>query len=84
VDFVLGEYGDFLEESDLLADSRVLLEVSHAGRTSICSQSPDVLGGTPVFVGSRVRVDTLVDYFEGDSLDCADGRPRAAVTETPR
>lgn len=26
---------------------------------------PDILGGTPVFVGSRVPVQNLVDYLEG-------------------
>ena len=31
---------------------------------------PDILGGTPVFVGTRVPVKTLVDYLEaGDRLD---------------
>ena len=30
---------------------------------------PDILGGTPVFVGTRVPVRTLLDYLEaGDSL----------------
>lgn len=36
---------------------------------------PDILGGTPVFAGTRVPVKTLFDYLEaGDSLDafCAD------------
>jgi uncharacterized protein (DUF433 family) len=27
--------------------------------------SPDVLGGTPVFAGTRVPVQTLIDYLEG-------------------
>ena len=32
-------------------------------------RSPDVLGGTPVFSGTRVPVRTLIDYLEaGDSL----------------
>jgi uncharacterized protein (DUF433 family) len=32
-------------------------------------RSPDVLGGTPVFAGTRVPVRTLIDYLEaGDSL----------------
>ena len=31
----------------------------------IVSQSPDVLGGTPVFSGTRVPVQTLIDYLEG-------------------
>jgi len=31
---------------------------------------PDILGGTPVFVGTRVPARTLLDYLEaGDSLD---------------
>jgi uncharacterized protein (DUF433 family) len=31
---------------------------------------PDILGGTPVFVGTRVPIKTLLDYLEaGDSLD---------------
>ena len=32
--------------------------------------SPDRLSGTPVFAGTRVPIQTLVDYLEaGDSLD---------------
>lgn len=32
--------------------------------------SPERLSGTPVFAGTRVPVQTLVDYLEaGDSLD---------------
>ena len=31
---------------------------------------PDILGGTPVFVGTRVPITTLLDYLEaGDPLD---------------
>ena len=31
---------------------------------------PEILGGTPVFVGTRVPVRNLLDYLEGgDSLD---------------
>jgi uncharacterized protein (DUF433 family) len=31
---------------------------------------PDILGGTPVFAGTRVPVRNLLDYLEsGDSLD---------------
>ena len=31
---------------------------------------PDILGGTPVFVGTRVPAKTLFDYLEaGDPLD---------------
>lgn len=32
--------------------------------------SPDVMGGTPVFAGTRVPVQTLIDYLEGgDTID---------------
>lgn len=34
------------------------------------TRSKAVLGGTPVFAGTRVPVDTLLDYIEaGDRLD---------------
>lgn len=34
------------------------------------SSSPEILGGTPVFSGTRVPIQTLFDYLEGgDSLD---------------
>jgi len=34
------------------------------------SKSPDILGGTPVFSGTRVPVQTLLDYLEGgESID---------------
>ena len=33
-------------------------------------RSPDILGGTPVFAGTRVPVQTLMDYLEaGDRLE---------------
>jgi uncharacterized protein (DUF433 family) len=32
--------------------------------------NPDIMGGTPVFVGSRVPVQTLYEYLEGgESLE---------------
>jgi uncharacterized protein (DUF433 family) len=38
--------------------------------TQIVSRSPDILGGTPVFAGTRVPVQTLFDYLEaGESID---------------
>jgi uncharacterized protein (DUF433 family) len=37
---------------------------------SLIQRSDDILGGTPVFAGTRVPVQTLFDYIEeGDSLD---------------
>jgi len=36
----------------------------------VISTSPDIMGGTPVFAGSRVPVQTLLDYLAGgDSID---------------
>ncbi len=38
--------------------------------TSIVSRSLDVMGGTPVFAGTRVPVQTLLDYLEaGETID---------------
>ncbi|HJU15570.1 MAG TPA: DUF433 domain-containing protein [Stellaceae bacterium] len=38
-------------------------------RAVIC-RNPDIMGGTPVFCGTRVPVQTLLDYLEaGDSID---------------
>jgi uncharacterized protein (DUF433 family) len=35
----------------------------------IIHRDPDILGGTPVFFGTRVPVQTLLDYLEaGDPL----------------
>ena len=37
---------------------------------SVISCSPDVMGGTPVFSGTLVPVQTLLDYLEaGESID---------------
>ena len=46
-------------------------------RKKIISSTPDVMGGTPVFAGTRVPVQTLIDYIEGgDSIDdFVDGFP---------
>jgi uncharacterized protein (DUF433 family) len=36
----------------------------------VISCNPDVMGGSPVFSGTRVPVQTLLDYLEaGDSID---------------
>lgn len=34
-------------------------------RSPVAHSDPDVCGGTPVFVGTRVPVVTLFDYLEG-------------------
>ena len=39
-------------------------------RSSVVHSDPGILGGTPVFVGTRVPVQSLFDYLEGgDTLD---------------
>jgi len=36
----------------------------------VISSSPEIMGGTPVFAGTRVPVETLLDYLKaGDSID---------------
>lgn len=32
---------------------------------SLITSTPDILGGTPVFRGTRVPVQTLIEYLEG-------------------
>ena len=34
-------------------------------KTHIITVDPEVMGGTPVFTGTRVPAQTLVDYLEG-------------------
>ncbi len=39
-------------------------------RIAVISRRSDVMGGTPVFCGTRVPVQTLLDYLEaGESID---------------
>lgn len=36
----------------------------------VTSASPQIMGGTPVFAGTRVPVQTLLDYLKaGESID---------------
>jgi len=34
-------------------------------KSSVVHSDPDILGGTPVFVGTRVPVQAMMDYIEG-------------------
>jgi uncharacterized protein (DUF433 family) len=37
---------------------------------SFISRSSDIMGGTPVFAGTRVPIQTLLDYLEaGETID---------------
>ncbi|MBI4521232.1 MAG: DUF433 domain-containing protein [Gemmatimonadetes bacterium] len=39
-------------------------------KTTVIHSDPEILGGTPVFVGTRVPAQTLFDYLEGgETLD---------------
>jgi uncharacterized protein (DUF433 family) len=39
-------------------------------KTQLITSSPDVMGGTPVFAGTRVPVQTLLDYIKaGETID---------------
>ena len=39
-------------------------------KPAVVHSDPEILGGTPVFVGTRVPVKSLFDHLEaGDSLD---------------
>lgn len=41
-----------------------------AGRRELIARCPDILGGTPVFVGTRVPIQTFIEYLEaGEGLD---------------
>ncbi len=41
-----------------------------AMKQSVVSRNPEIMGGTPVFRGTRVPIQTLLDYLEaGDSID---------------
>ena len=46
------------------------MEVPVMNEQQVIHSNPNILGGTPVFVGTRVPVQTLLDYLEsGESLD---------------
>ncbi len=39
-------------------------------KETVVSSSKDVMGGTPVFTGTRVPIETLIDYLTGgDTID---------------
>ena len=53
------------------------VEVFTMKREQIITCDPEVLGGTPVFAGTRVPIQTLVDYLKGGECleDFLDGYP---------
>ena len=48
-----------------------------ATKQPLITSNPDILGGTPVYCGTRVPVQTLIEYLEG-------GRPSTSFwTDSP-
>jgi uncharacterized protein (DUF433 family) len=46
------------------------MEVTVPTTSDVVHSDPEILGGTPVFVGTRVPVQSLFDYLEGgETLD---------------
>lgn len=47
-----------------------MIETTVASTETIITRDPDVLGGTPVFSGTRVPFSTFLEYLEaGQTLD---------------
>jgi uncharacterized protein (DUF433 family) len=55
--YILGENHGSGFRTSLTIHEMTLKEIIHS--------DPDILGGTPVFVGTRVPVDALIDFLEG-------------------
>lgn len=52
------------------AYTRIVMKQSASIMSSVVHSDPEILGGMPVFVGTRVPVKSLFDHLEaGDSLD---------------
>lgn len=52
-------------------------------KSSVISSKPEVMGGTPVFRGTHVPVQTLIDYLEaGESIsDFLEGFPTVSKAQ---
>ncbi|MEG4329936.1 DUF433 domain-containing protein, partial [Microcoleus sp. herbarium5] len=60
------EQSDTWSEEDCLDVTAFSLQYA----ATIFHSDHDILGGTPVFIGARVPIETLLDYLEaGDSVD---------------
>lgn len=52
------------------AYTRPTMKQGFSAKAAVVHSDPEILGGTPVFVGTRVPVKSLFDHLEaGDSLD---------------
>lgn len=46
------------------------MEASSIQKVSVVHSDPEILGGTPVFIGTRVPLKNLMDYVDaGDSME---------------
>ena len=54
-----------------------------AALKGVVHSDPEIMGGTPVFVGTRVPLQNLIDYLEGgESIeDFLDGFPSVKRTQ---
>ena len=53
-----------------MAYRRVVTAEQKANLSGVVSVDPEIIHGTPCFTGTRVPVQTLLDYIEeGDTLD---------------
>jgi len=52
-------------------------------KQSLITSTPDILGGTPVFRGTRVPVQTLIEYLEGGQTidEFLDGFPTVTLEQ---
>lgn len=46
--------------------SGILVPMNTEDLRGIIHSNPEIMGGTPVFVGTRVPLQNLIDYLEGD------------------
>ena len=48
----------------------ILHNMDNLPKSKVITSSPDIMSGTAVFVGTRVPLQTLLDYLEGgESID---------------
>jgi uncharacterized protein (DUF433 family) len=51
-------------------DEHVSTAFGRERQGSVIISNPEIMGGTPVFAGTRVPVEALIDYLKaGDTLD---------------
>jgi len=58
------------EIKSVIIVQRDIVQLFMLTNNQIISSSPEVMGGTPVFAGTRVPIQTLLDYLKaGESID---------------